>query len=153
MEKVNYSYEDFQTGINVITRWILDDNYRPDYIVGVVRGGAIPGIYLSHRLGIPIQLVHWATRDIGIVENEDNCWIPEDLVAGKKILIIEDIIDSGLSIASLKASWQKSVFDLIPQDAIKIAALWYNKDNPNHVKCDFYHKKHNREWITFPWEI
>ena len=34
------------------------DNFRPDYIVGLARGGLVPAVKLSHYLDIPIYALN-----------------------------------------------------------------------------------------------
>lgn len=153
---VDYDYSEFRDGINSIAEDISNSGWTPDYIVGIVRGGAIPAVYLSHRLKLPLVTVAWSTRDKTIFGNESNCWIPEDIMAGKKILIVDDIVDGGDTIKELFEDWQKSVSGMGPlnKDNVKIAAMWYN--TAQDIVVDFYHKTIDRNedsrWIIFPWE-
>ena len=39
------------------------DNWQPDVIMGINRGGCIPGIYLSHRLHKPHEALDVRLRD------------------------------------------------------------------------------------------
>lgn len=151
---IDYTHDDFIKGIKNIVGQIKSSGEKFDYIVGLVRGGAIPAIYLSHALKLNVVMVHWSTRDRTDWSNESNCWIPEDLVAGKKILIVDDIIDGGNTITSLLEDWKTSVRDIIPQENIKIAALHYN---PNQtIKADFYDqivdRSEDSRWVTYEWE-
>jgi len=154
---IDYNYDDFRQGINTIVKQIKDADFQPDYIVGIVRGGAVPAVYLSHKLKVPLVTVEWSTRDISIYGQESNCWIPEDIIGGKKILIVDDIVDGGETIKELFDDWQLSVaglFSKLPLDNLRVAAMYYN--TAQDVNVDFYHREINRNedqrWVIFPWE-
>ena len=151
---IDYSYGDFRDGIESIANQIKESSYEPDYIVGVVRGGSVPAVYLSHQLKIPVVMVAWNTRDDTEWGNESNTWIPEDILAGKKILVVDDIVDGGETIKELLADWESSVRDPLPVDNIKICAMIYN--TAQDVIVDFYDREIDRNedqrWVIFPWE-
>ena len=151
---IDYSYDDFCSGINIIANKIQNSDFKPDYIVGIVRGGSIPAVYLSHKLKIPVQMIHWSTRDNTDFGNESNFWIPEDINEGKKVLIVDDIVDGGETIRSLLEDWQKSVSEPLQVDNIKISAMVYN--TTQDVTVDFYDRTIDRNfdprWFIFPWE-
>ena len=150
---IDYGYDDFCSGIDHIARSIKSSGWSPDYIVGIVRGGSVPAVYLSHKLKVPVQMIHWNTRDNG-TGNEHNCWIPEDINAGKQVLLIDDIVDGGETIQELLADWNGAVPDPLNGDNLRIAALIYNTSQS--VTVDFYHQTVDREedqrWYHFPWE-
>ena len=153
---IDYSYSDFCDGIEHITKSIKSSGWYPDYIVGIVRGGAVPAVYLSHRLGVPVVMVLWNTRDSTIFGNESNCWIPEDLHNGKKILVIDDIVDGGDTIRELLKDWHDSTAGLgdLPVENLRVAAMYYNMSQD--IAVDFYHRTIDRNkdsrWIIYPWE-
>lgn len=153
---IDYTYSDFVDGIKSITKQIEESDFLPDLIVGIVRGGGVPAVYLSHRLKVPVQMVHWNTRDDTEWGNEHNCWVPEEVQGGLKVLIVDDIVDGGDTIKELLEDWQQSVAGLgkLNTDNIKVAAMWYN--TAQDVVVDFYHKTVDRNedqrWVIFPWE-
>lgn len=154
---IDYTHADFVKGIDSIVRQINESDFEPDYIVGIVRGGAIPAVYLSHKLKIPVQMVHWSTRDsTDGWGNESNAWIPEDLLDGKKILIIDDIVDGGETVRELLDDWSLSIVGVaeLPLHNIRIAAMFYN--TAQQTKVDFYDREIDRNedkrWVVFPWE-
>ena len=150
---IEYTHEDMAEGINAIASQIEQSGFEPDYIVGIARGGAVPAVYLSHKLKIPVQIVHWSTRDNPDWPNESNAWVPEDINGGSKVIIIDDIVDGGDTILELLADWQ-GWMDQLNTSNIRIASLWYNTSQ--QVNVDFYHKTIDREedkrWVVFPWE-
>lgn len=153
---IDYTYDDFKEGIEQIARQVEQSDYEPDLIVGIVRGGSVPAVYLSHRLKIPVQMVHWNTRDDTEWGNESNCWIPEDMMGGTKVLLVDDIVDGGDTIRELLADWQTSVAGMgnLPVDNIRIACMIYNTSQD--VRPHFFHQTIDRSvdnrWIVFDWE-
>jgi hypoxanthine phosphoribosyltransferase len=151
---IDYTYDDFLDGIQQIVSQIKLSGWKPNYIVGIVRGGCVPAVYLSHRLKVPCVMVQWNTRDHTGFGKESNCWIPEDINNGEQVLIVDDIIDGGETIATLIEDWESLLYDPLKKDNIKVAALYYNPRQ--QVSCDFYHKQIDREndqrWIHFCWE-
>lgn len=153
---IDYSYSDFSSGIESITKSIQSSGWTPDYIVGIVRGGCVPAVYLSHKLKVPLVTVAWNTRDTTIFGQESNCWIPEDIHDGKKILIVDDIVDGGDTIRELLEDWRQSTAGIgdLPLQNIRIAAMYYN--TAQDVNVDYYHlsidRNEDQRWVVFPWE-
>lgn len=153
---IDYTYNEFVDGVKSITKQIEESDFLPDLIVGIVRGGGVPAVYLSHRLKVPVQMVHWNTRDDTEWGNEHNAWVPEEIQGGLKVLVVDDIVDGGDTIKELLEDWQTAVAGLgkLNTDNIKVAAMWYN--TAQDVVVDFYHKTVDRNedqrWVIFPWE-
>ena len=143
---IDYTFPEFRDGIQTIAKQIQDSGFAPDYLVGIVRGGSVPAVYLSHKLKIPVVMVAWNTRDSTEFGKESITWIPEDLLKGKRVVIVDDIVDGGHTI--------KEVVEPVPQENIRVAAMWYN--TAQDVAVDFYHKTIDRNedprWIIFDWE-
>lgn len=153
---IDYTYDEFVDGVKSITKQIEESDFLPDLIVGIVRGGGVPAVYMSHRLKVPVQMIHWNTRDDTEWGNEHNCWVPEEIQGGLKVLIVDDIVDGGDTIKELLSDWQTAVGGMgeLNKDNIRVAAMWYN--TAQDVTVDFYHKTIDRNedqrWVVFPWE-
>lgn len=157
-----YTYEDFNRGINILVDQISHDKeWKPDYIVGLVRGGAIPAVYLSHRLDIPVIMVHWSERDNRELNQVYNTheWIANQIKDGKKILIVDDIVDSGESIKNVIKFWE-SVLEFkslqrLDFDSVRVAALLYNISQMNAIAyyyAESIDRKVDKQWFEFFWE-
>lgn len=151
---IDYDQITFLEAIDDLVKQIKSVNWKPDYIVGIVRGGAVPAVYLSHKLKIPVQMIHWSSRDDLNCGNESNCFIPEDINCGKRILLVDDIVDGGDTIREILADWDSSIRQALVVENIRIAALVYN--TAQDTKVDFFHTKVDRNednrWFVFPWE-
>ena len=64
--------------------------WDPDLIIAIARGGCVPGVYLSHLLDKPLEVVTWQTRD-GLRKEWPN------MHEGRQVLLVDDINDSGLT--------------------------------------------------------
>ena len=142
-----YSHNDFQQDIIKLTSDIITSGFEFDYIVGIVRGGAIPAVCLSHSLGIPMRVVSWSTFHKDQMR-EHALDIAEDICDGKRILLVDDILDSGRTMQELLDDWD------CKQDNLKLAVLLHNTDQP--IVPDFFGRRFRRakspDWIDFWWE-
>ena len=140
---------EFDEDIRKLTKWIDSTGIKPDYIVGIMRGGAVPAICLSHILHVPVKLLSWSLRD----GNEKDILALEqisiDCALGKKILIVEDIVDSGETLSQIKHNLGEHA-----KDSVKYISLWFNIHQ--HQRIDWYGKVIRRHeddrYIMFPWE-
>lgn len=98
------SYPEVRSFIKTeLSRIILENFEKPDVIAGVATGAIAQGALVADNLGLPYIYVRSTPKDHGL-EN----LIEGSLQHGQKVLIIEDLVSTGMS--SLKAA-----------DAIKMA--------------------------------
>ena len=98
---------------------------KPQFITGVPRGGLIPAILMSHKFDIPY---------IGL---EAAKTLPGDLK--KKILVIDDIADSGNTLAQIERhNFQTAT----------LARRYSSTFTPSMVGQDV----RDDHWLVFPWE-
>ena len=127
---------------------IQQSRYQPDVIIGIAKGGTIPTRILSDLLEISqitsIQIK--AYRNIAEAEIEP--LITQRLttpITDKKVLLVDDIADSGKTLKAAKMYLQEQ-----KAKDIKIATLYAKPTS--EIEPDFYEKK-TRKWVLFPWEI
>ena len=142
---MRYSYEDFSIDITAIHHQIKEQRPKFDLILGFIRGGLIPAICLSHKLGVRVD-------PIFTHENESGKYF--ELTEGtklaiqekKSILLVDDILDSGKTMDNFLKQHENFSY--------KTAVLIYNTDQP--IVADYYGKKISRAtdpaWINFWWE-
>ena len=148
-KKLWYDWHEMRRDVNTLCRAVMLDKYDPNVIVGIARGGLLPGIMMSHWMQKPFKPIIAALRDFP--EWED--YLPRK--SDKRILIVDDICDSGKTFEKIhKHIVEKR--DEIDRDNLEIrfAALWWNNE------CDFEPYYYVQEcakdsediWIHFPWE-
>ena len=108
--KVYYKDSTVKAWIHEIIRDMAKDEWRPDYIVGLTRGGLVPAAMLSHYLDVPMHTLKVSLRDDNSGP-ESNLWMAEDAYGvndaePKNILIVDDINDSGASINWIINDWK-----------------------------------------------
>ena len=52
---IKYEWQDVDKAIQTIAMDMYKDTWRPDYIVGITRGGLVPAVMLSHMTGLPMH--------------------------------------------------------------------------------------------------
>lgn len=142
-----YSNSDFLDDVDKIAHDVIASGIEIDYIVGITRGGLLPAVLLSHRLDVPMRTVSWSTFHKDQMR-EHAYDVAEDICDGKKILLVDDILDSGRTMAELLEDWDCN------RDNLKIAVLLHNTDQG--IVPDFWGRQFSRtvnpEWIDFWWE-
>ncbi len=160
MEHNYYTNEDLEKGVQVLARLMTIDNWRPDLVVGVLRGGVIPAVYLSHWFDCPMMSIEWSTRDSAVGKDIDYRLV-ERLVSGQKVLLVDDICDSGLTLDEVVANMKKMAkeFTVSKEDKkplnLKSACLHYNigQDTFEPDYCHIEMNKHeDPRWVVYPWE-
>lgn len=120
-----------------------------DVIIGLSRGGLVPAVQLSHTLNIPMVPVQWALRDHSV------CIIPETTLVqlvNRRILIVEDINDSGASFSTLTEELKARLRPTITNYEICTAALYQRSSSA--FSCDFVGEHVSTDhWVDFSWEV
>ncbi len=141
MNKLIINQHELESLVSKIGREILMGSWRPDYIVGLNRGGLIPAVLLSHYLNVPMYTLDVRLRD-GESDPESNLWMAEDALGPnsrdrfvadendiggilsaasdllengtyKEILIVDDINDTGATFNWIMNDWPSGCF---PED-------------------------------------
>ena len=126
---------------------IQSQNFHPDIILGVARGGLMPARILTDLLETPelgFVQIEFYTNINQTLDEPKLKQSPTITVTNKKVLLVDDIADSG---ASLKLA-QTSIQDVASE--IKTATLY--KKPQSTTTPDFYEKQ-TTNWIVFPWDI
>ena len=105
LKKSSYTWKDIEHMINVINNLMFADNWRPDY-TGMTRG--ISAVMMPNITGITMHAldVRFRDTDDNYVGPNPNSWMAEDASAGKNILIVDDINDSGNTLNWIREDWQ-----------------------------------------------
>lgn len=177
MKKKYYTWNDVSTAADSIMMRMYKDQWLPDCVVGITRGGLPLALLMSHRIDVPMYTVAVQLKDNC---TESNCWLSEmaigyvpeeerslyksrwDISNRKNILIIDDINDSGNTLNWIKTDWQSSCFpkeDTAWQSVwgsnVRFAVMTQNWSSGfNHV--DYWWDEVNTEdesvCLVYPWE-
>ncbi|WP_418185429.1 phosphoribosyltransferase [Aliarcobacter vitoriensis] len=145
MNKLYYSYEIFKEDTQNLVN--LCRNFEADTFLSIARGG----LTLSHLMAQALNqrnlfIINSISYDRKTQKNSHDVFNIPDLSNSKKVLIIDDIIDSG--------NTMKLILEILknkyPNIEFKLATLFYKKSAL--IKPDFYIKEANC-WIEFFWEV
>lgn len=160
MKKVYFKDRIVRGWVHNIIQQMYADEWRPDYIVGLTRGGLVPANMISQYLDVPMETLKVSLRD-SESGPESNLWMAEDAYAGKKILVVDDINDSGATLNWILSDWPSGIFST-DQDWNNIwnhnvrFAVTVNNTASEFSRVDYSGHEINKiddpQWIVFPWE-
>lgn len=126
---------------------IRKSGFNPDIIVGVSRGGWVPGRILSdllentHTVNLKIEFY------VGIGKTARRPIVTQPIgedLSGKRVLVVDDVSDTGESLkVALDHMLEKSA------SGVKTATIYFKPHST--FKPDFFADS-TSEWIIFPWE-
>jgi xanthine phosphoribosyltransferase len=144
MDKTYYNFDEFLDDVDILAKQIKQ--YNPDALISIIRGGMTLGHFLAEKLNtrnlLTINTIHYNNtkklKDINIFN------IP-DLSPYKKIVLVDDISDSGDTLEALiQLLTQK-----YPHLTIKTATIFYK---PTSKVIPDFKIKIAKNWIVFFWE-
>ncbi len=140
-----YSYEEFKGDVNMLAKEIR--HFEPDVILAVARGGMTLGHFLAEALEMrdlySLNSIHYdETRKLDYI----NVFNVPDLSKKKRVVIVDDIIDSGETIIEIK----KVLNEKFPHLELKVASVFYKEKAL--LRPDFSAREAT-EWIEFFWDF
>ena len=145
MEKLYYSYELFKEDTQKVVDKCRD--FEPEILLAVARGG----LTLSHLMAQALNMRNLYTLNSIHYEGElkldtFNIFNIPDVSHAKKVLIVDDIVDSGETMREIL----KVLREKFPIVEFKLATLFYKK---TAVLQPDYTIREANQWIDFFWEI
>lgn len=141
---------------------IHKSGFQPDFIVGVWRGGTPVGIAVQEILHVcGFETDHIAIRTssyTGIAERGREVrvhgldYILERVEAEHKLLIVDDVFDTGLSVQAVIEKLRARAKRNTPKD-IRIATPWFKPANNQTKIIPDYYLHESDQWLVFPHEI
>ncbi|MCV3425272.1 phosphoribosyltransferase [Campylobacter sp. IFREMER_LSEM_CL1085] len=141
-----YVYEEFQKEIIPFTRKIKEE-FNPDVLLAIARGGMTLGHFLAEGMGnrnlFSLNSIHYEdTQKLDTIKIFN---IP-DLSSYKKVLLVDDIIDSGETMIEIK----RVLSQKFPHLELKVASVFYKT---SALLIPEFYIKEAKEWIDFFWSI
>ncbi len=178
MKKRYIEYQECTGLIQDVSRSITQSSWKPDYVVGITRGGCIPAVYISQYFDIPMYALKVSLRH-GVEDCESNLWMAEEAFGSvpveeqdsigsrwdpsykANILIVDDINDTGATFNWIKQDWQSGCFpdnpvwDTVWNKNVRFAVL-INNEASKFTDVDYagmhINKHDDPQWIVYPWE-
>ncbi len=141
---------------------VYQDGFRPDFIIGIWRGGAPIGITVQEYFDYKkVETDHIAVRTssyYGIDKQSKHIkvhglhYLVENANASDKLLIVDDVFDSGRSVDALIKQIKKLMRLNTPED-MRIACPWFKPQNNKTEITPDYFVHESDEWLVFPHEV
>ena len=140
---------------------VFESGYRPNYIVGVWRGGAPVGIAVQELFDVMgVESDHISIRTssyTGIGERSRHVkvhgltYLIKRVQAEDSLLIVDDVYDTGLSIKQVVADLCEACKRNTPE--IRIATPYFKPKNNQTDKAPDYYVHETDQWLVFPHEL
>ncbi|MDE0877485.1 MAG: phosphoribosyltransferase family protein, partial [Sphingomonas bacterium] len=95
------SHEAFVADVVALVAAVQADDWTPDYIIGIGRGGLVPAVYLSHATGLGSLSVDWSAQ-VAEFANRALDRLAARTRGGERLLFVDDINDTGGTIGRLR---------------------------------------------------
>jgi len=161
MDKVFISAQQLLEDSFNLALQVYESGFRPNFIVGVWRGGAPVGIAVQELLHVMgVESDHIAIRTssyYGIGERSKQVrvhgltYLIKRLESEDSLLIVDDVHDSGLSIQETITELKKACKKNTPE--IRVATPYYKPANNKTGVAPHYFVHESDEWLVFPHEF
>jgi len=146
-EREVMSWDDLGRAARELAGMVVEDDYRPDMLLSIARGGLAVGGALAYALDVKNTFTMNVEFYTGIDERLDMPMIlppVPDLVdfADFKVLVADDVADTGATLRLVQEFCAGKVAE------VRCAVL-YEKPR-SMVNCEYVWRRTDR-WITFPW--
>ena len=166
MQKTYIAADDLLLDSFRLAAKIHESGFRPDFLVGLWRGGSAVGIAVQEGLehfGIPTDHIAIRTSYSGqanyaeMVDKADAIrvhglqYLLENLCGEHSLLIVDDVYSTGSSVKAVIDQLARKTRRNLPRD-IRIATVWYRPSERSVREPDFYvHETQN--WLVLPYEL
>ncbi len=138
-----YKYEEFVDDIEFLYQ--CTKSYNPDIILAVARGGVTIGHFLAEKFRIrtlyTLNSIHYDdTKKLDHVKVFNIPHLPQN----RRVLVVDDIVDSGESLHEIMEQLQK----LYPKTIFKTGVIFYKK---KAIFTADFNVKEAHDWIEFFW--
>ncbi|WP_326524552.1 phosphoribosyltransferase [Sphingomonas sp.] len=145
-----FTFDEFLRAIDDLAARLRGDDWGAQLLVGVGRGGLTPAVFLSHATGMQMVSIDFSTPI-----PEFNAALIDTLAArtraGERLLFIEDINDSGRTIAAIRARLSAAGAHAA---CTRFAVLLDNAVSAERIDYAWrtIDRTVTKDWFVFPWE-
>lgn len=145
---------------------IHEAGFRPDFLVGLWRGGSAVGIAVQEGLdffGTPTDHIAIRTSYSGahrysdMVSQADRIrvhgmqYLLETLCSHHSLLIVDDVYSTGSSVKAVIDQLTQKTRRNLPRD-IRIATVWY-RPTASTLRTPDYYVHETDDWLVLPYEL
>ena len=166
MDKTYIAADDLLLDSFRLAAQIHESGFRPDFLVGLWRGGSAVGIAVQEGLdhfGIPTDHIAIRTSYSGqasyaqMVDKADAIrvhglqYLLENLCGEHSLLIVDDVYSTGSSVKAVIDQLARKTRRNLPRD-IRIASVWFRPSERTARAPDFFVHE-TAEWLVLPYEL
>jgi uncharacterized protein len=162
MDKLFISAESLLRDSIALGMQVIRSHYRPTFLVGVWRGGAPIGISVQEVLeyhGVECDHIAIRTSSYGAPDQRAKTvrvhaidYLVSRLSAEDRLLLIDDVFDSGLSLEAVIEELRKRCRRNLPEN-IRIATVYFKPSrNRSSLQPDYFVRETD-QWLVFPHEM
>lgn len=162
MEKVFLTSQSLLEDSFRLASKVYDDGFRPQFIIGIWRGGAPIGIAVqeffefknapSDHIAVRTSSYYGINKQSREIRVHGLHYLVENANANDNLLIVDDVFDSGRSVNALLKQIKKLMRLNTPKD-IRVATPWYKPSNNKTDMVPDYFVNESDEWLVFPHEL
>ena len=145
---------------------IYQAGFRPDFLVGLWRGGSAVGIAVQEgleHLGVTTDHIAIRTSYSGALRYSEMVskadairvhglqYLLENLCAQHSMLIVDDVYSTGSSVKAVIDQLTRKTRRNLPHD-IRIATVWY-RPTERTLRTPDYFVHETRDWLVLPYEL
>ena len=140
---------------------VYEDGYRPNYIIGVWRGGAPIGIAVQEFfsvLGVPSDHIAIRTSHYKGIDDRSTevqvyglNYIIKQVESDDSLLIVDDVHDTGISIEKIVSDLQSACKKNTPE--IRVATPYFKPSKNKTSRTPDYYLHETDRWLVFPQEL
>ena len=146
---------------------IFNSQFKPDFLVGLWRGGSTVGIYVQEclqHLGVQTDHISIRTSYQGEPDYRDRIekgreirahglqYLLENLNHDQKLLIVDDVYGSGSSINAVIKQLSERLKKNMPSN-YKVAVPWYKPSQNTSGRVPDFYVHETDEWLVLPYEL
>ena len=146
---------------------IFNSEFKPDFLVGLWRGGSTVGIYVQEclqHLGVQTDHISIRTSYRGEPDYQERIkkgreirvhglqYLLENLNHDQKLLIVDDVYGSGSSVNAVIKQLSERLKKNMPSN-YKVAAPWYKPSKNTSGRVPDFYVHETDEWLVLPYEL
>lgn len=162
MDKIYISAESLLQDSYRLAAQVMQSGFRPDYIVGVWRGGTPVGIAVqealefcgapSDHIAIRTSSYHGIDKQADTVKVHGLHYLVENMNAEDSLLILDDVFDSGRSIDAIIRELRRQCRRNMPED-VRVGTVYFKPSKNKTERTPDYYVHETETWLIFPHEL
>lgn len=148
------TYEEVHLLLDKTAKELRDDGFIPDIIAGFCRGGMLPAVRLSHMFSSKFMPLELSTRDHSVIVPQNTVFrkISDALNDNKKVLVVDDICDSGSTYELFFSLLNITDINKHYLHNLKTFAL-QRRNTSSYIPNYISETLTNNDWQIYPWEV